>query len=63
MLHLKKYKQDNLEYNLESYNLIFFTYKLFGKRAKIIRFNHNTFGENLNDNEERYNITLQYYHY
>ena len=62
ILHRKKYKQDNLEYDLESYNSILFIYKLFGKKAKIRRFNHNAFGENLIDNEEIYNITLQYYH-
>jgi hypothetical protein len=60
--HRKKYKQDNIEYDLESYNSILFIYKLFGKRAIIRRFNHNAFGENLIDNEEIYNITLQYYH-
>ena len=62
MSHRKKYKQDNLEYDLESYNSILFIYKLFGKKAIIRRFNHNAFGENLIDNEEIYNITLKYYH-
>ena len=41
LLHHKKLKHDNLEYNFESYNWILFIYKLFGKRAIIRRFNHN----------------------
>ncbi len=56
------YEQDYIENTLQSINSILFIYKLFGKRAKIRRHNHNAFGENLIDNEEIYNITLQYYH-
>ena len=58
----KKYKQDNIEYDSASYNSILFIYNLFGEKAIIRRFNHNAFGENLIDNKEIYNITLQYYH-
>ena len=62
LLNRKNFKQDNLEYDMESYNSILFIYKLFGKRAIVRRFNHNAFGENLNDNKEIYDITLKYYH-
>jgi len=47
MPNRKIMKQDNLEYDLESYNSILFIYKLLGKRAIIRRFYHNVFVENL----------------
>lgn len=61
ILHYKKYKKDNLEYNFEINNSMLFIYKLFGKRSIIRKFNHKTFGKNIINNEE-INITLQNYY-
>ena len=58
ILYLKKYKNVNLENDLESYNSILFIYKLFGKKEIIRSFNHYTFSEKLIDNEDIYNIKL-----
>ena len=59
----KSLKQDPKEFHVNRDLAILFIYKLFGNDAIIKKFNHNAFGDNLIENEEIYNVTINYYDY
>ncbi len=59
----KSLRQDPKEFHVNRDLAMLFIYKLFGNDAIIKKFNHNAFGDNLIENEEIYNITINYYDY